>query len=123
MEHYNTQSNRLQDKSNTTNGKRINNHTNEYIFIKGRNISIKSQRSSEWIKKKNPAIHYPWENHFKYKNRDMLKVKVEKEIPTEPCFRDIGPGSKDSPRPFLVFWNDPPPTPNKWCSSALSTIS
>ena len=58
MEHYNTQSNRLQDKSNTTNGKRINNHTNEYIFIKGRNISIKSQRSSEWIKKKNPSMCY-----------------------------------------------------------------
>lgn len=45
-----------------------------------RNIQIKRQRLSDWIKKQDPAIYCLQKIHFKYNDTNKLKVKDGKDI-------------------------------------------
>lgn len=45
------------------------------LYINGTNTPIKSQKLAEWIKKHDPVIYCLQEKHFRFKDKNRLKLK------------------------------------------------
>ena len=54
------------------------------------NDPIKRYRVAEWIKKKDPSIHYLWKTHFRRKDMQTENEGAEKDIPCTLKLKESG---------------------------------